>query len=197
MIKFSDIPATWLQVLEDIQKVCPSAVLAGGALRDLWHDRPVKDIDIFIGVGGIDEAQAQFEKLGGEPPDEGWEVQLADIADAGIYPESMKEVILVEDYVGDNPTGIPVQLIFVNWNTQYITDRFDFGICRIMTDGGSLKVCHTFEEDSANKALNIRRCNNKWMLAASISRILRMKEKYKDWDFRLEGVKLKEVDEDN
>jgi len=63
------IPDTWKQVLEDIQKVCPSAVLAGGALRDLVFDVEVKDLDIFIEAGNENEAWGSFKALGGKIPE--------------------------------------------------------------------------------------------------------------------------------
>lgn len=196
MISMKDIPTDWLDILAEIQVVCPSAVIAGGALRDLWLGVPVKDIDIFIECGGMDEAEGLFQKLGGQPPEKEWDAGLSDVTEAGLYPESMKEVILVEDYPRETKDGLPVQLIFVNWKTHRITARFDIGICRIATDGTTLTVDEGFDEDVMNKALNIRRCNNKWMLGASISRIIRLLKKYPDWTIQLEGVKIKEVDDD-
>ena len=42
------IPKEWLDVLTEIQAIFPGAVIAGGALRDLYNERPIKDVDIFI-----------------------------------------------------------------------------------------------------------------------------------------------------
>ena len=196
MIDMKDIPPEWLDILEEIQVVCPSAVIAGGALRDLWFGVPVKDIDIFIECGGMDEAEGLFKKLGGVMPEKEWSGGLEDVTEAGLYPESMREVVLVEDYPRQTEGGLPVQLIFVNWKTHRITARFDIGICRIATDGNTLIVDEGFEEDAANETLNIRRCNNKWMLGASISRLIRLLKKYPDWKIQLEGVEIKEVDDD-
>tara|TARA_Y100001001_G_scaffold163782_1_gene193797 strand:+ start:1135 stop:1761 length:627 start_codon:yes stop_codon:yes gene_type:complete len=196
MIDLKDIPASWLGVLEDIQKVCPSAVLAGGALRDLYHGVEVKDLDIFIQAGDEAESWGLFEKLGGKRPKDftefGYGLQdLSDMdSDGGAYPRSMQEVILVENYVGENPTDIPVQLIFVNWNTARIHERFDIGICRVSTDGVKVFVSKEFKEDHHEKVLNIRRCENKWMLGSSIERIVRLREKYADFQIALEGLKF-------
>jgi len=93
----------------------------------------------------------------------------------------MQEVILVEDYAGDNPTGIPIQLIFVNWKTERSHERFDIGICRISYDGRDVSISRDFEQDSSDQVINIRRCENKWMLGATINRYLRLKKKYPDW----------------
>lgn len=199
MIDVHDIPVSWLHVLDDIQNVCPSAVISGGALRDLYHGVPVKDIDIFIEAGGEQEAWGLFKLLGGEvPEDVGSTYGLADLADmdenGGAYPESMKEVILVQDYPGRNETGLPVQLIFVNWRTDRIHLRFDMGICRITYDGHHLDISEEFKDDSDRKLLNVRRCSSKTALGSSINRIVRLKEKYPDFEIALDGVEIKEVD---
>jgi hypothetical protein len=200
VLTINDIPMSWLHTLWDIQKVCPSAVIAGDALRDLWHGKPVKDIDIFIEAGGDTEAWGLYQLLGGEMPEDiGSRYGLADLADmedGGAYPQSMSEVSLVQNYPGENETGLPVQLIFVNWKTEAITKRFDMGICRIWCDGNSVQLDQEFTDDSSDKLLNIRRCENKWMLGASIKRYARLLEKYDDWDLALSGFDVKEVDND-
>lgn len=104
------IPQSWTDLLSQIQAICPSAVLAGGALRDLDHGVPVKDLDIFIRAGSNDEAVGLNELLGGVP--------MSD-PDTQMYPASMAEIQLVTDLdpeseIINNETGLPVQLIFIN-----------------------------------------------------------------------------------
>ena len=43
-----NLPQEWLDVLKEIQQYFPGAVIAGGALRDLLSDKPIKDVDIFV-----------------------------------------------------------------------------------------------------------------------------------------------------
>src|ERR1019366_9643902 len=38
-----------------IKKICPEAILAGGALRDSFFDVSIKDIDIFVGPSFVGE----------------------------------------------------------------------------------------------------------------------------------------------
>ena len=198
MIEVSSIPDSWKQVLETIQRQCPSAVIAGGALRDLHFGKPVKDIDVFIAAGGIDEAEGLFKLLGGKPP-KSRDYGLQDIdGQPAVYPESMREVILVEDYPKKlNPTGIPVQLIFVNWQTASIIERFDMGICRISFDGIQVKHDRWFTEASEEKVLNIVRCQHKNALGASIGRYVRLLKKYPDFELRLCGVEVKDSDNES
>ena len=44
----SIIPAPWKKFLSTIQTLYPSAIIAGGALRDTIVENPIKDVDIFI-----------------------------------------------------------------------------------------------------------------------------------------------------
>lgn len=185
-----NVPQPWQDVLADIQQVCPSAVIAGGCLRDIYLDKKVKDIDIFIQAGDITEAEGLFEKLDGKPPktrDFGLSMD-----EAGAYPDSMTEVILVEDYPGKNPTGSPVQLIFTNWRTSCIIDRFDTGFCQIMFDGKEVRASEWFHHDCGLKVINIRRCESKTHLGSSIKRFARFQKKFPDWELGLDGVHLKE-----
>ena len=63
-----DIPKSWRSVLSEIQKHCPSAVIAGGALRDLYHEVQVKDLDIFIEAGDSEEAEGLMDIISGRTP---------------------------------------------------------------------------------------------------------------------------------
>ena len=44
----SIIPQEWKKFLATVQQFFPSAIIAGGALRDLITEKPIKDVDIFI-----------------------------------------------------------------------------------------------------------------------------------------------------
>jgi hypothetical protein len=44
----SIIPQEWKKFLATVQTFFPDAIIAGGALRDLIAEKPVKDVDIFI-----------------------------------------------------------------------------------------------------------------------------------------------------
>lgn len=44
----SIIPPEWKKFLATVQQFFPSAIIAGGALRDLIVEKPIKDVDIFI-----------------------------------------------------------------------------------------------------------------------------------------------------
>jgi hypothetical protein len=55
------IPQEWLGVLASMQQTgAPEAVIAGGALRDLFNGRKVKDVDIFLTNRGSERKNRKF-----------------------------------------------------------------------------------------------------------------------------------------
>ncbi len=47
-MSIQDLPPEWLKLLSVMQKKSPEAQIAGGALRDTFNKRAVKDVDIFV-----------------------------------------------------------------------------------------------------------------------------------------------------
>jgi len=45
---WKDIPSEFRFLLEEIQKTCPEAIIAGGAMREWFHGHTPKDVDIFV-----------------------------------------------------------------------------------------------------------------------------------------------------
>lgn len=171
------LPRSWMTTLDEIQKVCPSAVIAGGSLRDMAHMKPVKDLDIFIQAGSIGEAKALNDQLHGVDTDGDEEA---------IYPATMNEVVMVTDYNSDkNTTGLPVQLIYVNWLTSRICERFDYALCQIMFDGKELRWTDAYIKDKNNKTMTLVRSDNDNALARSVERFARWHEKYPEHKFVL------------
>ena len=112
------IPAEWKQVLDRIQRVQPSAIIAGGALRDIILRRPVKDVDIFINAStGVYPAQI-LDLF----PREDIEVKYED--EYGIGSDIKFIISLGKNYdydiiVGDDVTCDP--------------NQFDTSICQVHT----------------------------------------------------------------
>lgn len=56
-----NVPREWRQVLDSFQKQgAPEAVIAGGALRDLFNKRAIKDVDIFMQTRGSERKNRKF-----------------------------------------------------------------------------------------------------------------------------------------
>lgn len=56
-----NVPRAWRQVLDSFQKQgAPEASIAGGALRDLFNNRAIKDVDIFMQTRGSEKKNRKF-----------------------------------------------------------------------------------------------------------------------------------------
>lgn len=174
-----DIPPWWRNVLTEAQAVAPSAVLAGGALRDRALARRVKDLDIFIKADSAREAEAVMAELEGA----GFRVKY-EPSELTCYPEDQNlEVVCVADVEG---FALPVQLIFTTWPTDRIVERFDYGVCRIAFDGQKIIRPPEFDEDAAAKVFRLRRDRpTPVSLRGSIHRFARLtNDKYAGWTWR-------------
>lgn len=174
------IPAEWTELLLRIRAVCPTAVLAGGALRDLDNGREVKDLDVFIGEGTMDGALRAIRAL----QEAGFEVVYDETFEGGkVYPEDQNlEVVLVAEMEGFD---LPVQLIFTGWRTEIIVDRFDYGVCRLSWDGKELVRPPEYDEDKAAQVFRLRRDRpSPASLRGSVRRYARLVEKYPGWDWQ-------------
>lgn len=172
------IPQSWSDVLAAIQQVCPDAVMAGGCLRDLDNERPIKDIDIFVRGRGYDELKRVCDRLSNAG------LECASVDTDSLYP------------VGDGElTGFftvcfpkieqPIQIIMVDWPTDEIVERFDYGICRIAFDGQKIIRPTEYEEDKAAEVFRLRRPREGQELIASVHRYARLIQKYEGWKFDL------------
>jgi hypothetical protein len=172
----ADIPLWWRELLIAVQAVCPTAVIAGGCLRDRDNGREVKDIDIFIRAHAmqvVDGHIAAFRKAG-------FEIDFAP-SEKTAYPEDQNlEVVALAD-VRDHP--LPVQLIFVNWDTANIIERFDYGICRLSFDGVTITRPPEYDEDREARVFRLRRDRPTAVsMRGSIHRYARLSsEKYQGW----------------
>lgn len=174
-----NIPQEWRDFLALVQQVDPFAILAGGALRDLDHGRPVKDLDIFVQPGFN---HAAFEKL--LPPGSYWPVMrradyasLVDVQSIwGSYVELARPLEFAE--------YLPAQIIELNrpMSTFEIIGRLDFGLCQIGFDGTTLVRSPVYMTDSTNKTFTLVRIDDE-VGARARRREERLSNKYSDFRF--------------
>jgi hypothetical protein len=187
--RIEDIPQSWRDLLAAIRAVAPSAVLAGGALRDRDNGRPVKDLDIFVEGEGSDDLMDVREKL----IERGFECSFPNSDE--MYPIAQGEVVGFFDV--SHPTLRPagaaanVQLIVVRWSTEDIMSRFDFGICQIAFDGTAVERTAHYLQDQEERTFTIVRERRDEALEASVERFARLSPKYPGWNFQL-GLALRE-----
>lgn len=177
----NDIPVKWRELLAAIQAVCPSAVLAGGALRDRDNGVAVKDLDIFITARDARDAFDAIIALTAADLEVSFDETNGDTA----YPEDQNlEVVQIAD-LHTTITSLPVQLIFTNWDTARIVERFDYGICRLSFDGEQIVRPPEYDEDREKQVFRLRRDRpTPISMRGSIRRYARLtRDKYEGWDW--------------
>ena len=178
---FSDIPDRWRVGLSIVRDLIPSAVMAGGCLRDRTVGVAVKDIDIFVPVS--EDKESDLRKI----------VEMLDsvgiegtISSDKMYPESDNRIVGVVDF--KIPNAPPFQIVVGDWG-QAIDDlfqRFDFGNCQIATNGKEIWRSGNFIPDIRAKTFQLCTPRSRRGFQQSIERFARLKaEKYPDWKFDL------------
>lgn len=179
-----NIPQRWLDVLSALQSAgFTEAFIGGGALRDLDHDRPIKDVDIFV----RDRAGCAHGVLMATLPEltiydktefhSEYAINFPDVA--GVY-EAFESVL----------GGAPYNIIACNGPAgdtafrRHHLSRFDLGICHIMFDGTLRTMDTHYVTDAANRTITLVNPVN---VGHSIKRALRIRDRaYQDW--KVKGI---------
>jgi hypothetical protein len=165
------IPAAYAATLAAVREVFPGALIAGGALRDLDNDRPVKDLDIFApDVPDLDTFRDRAACL------------LRPAALMGVmggYENwATRECIGVLDISG---TDADFQLIGLSTGPETILPRLDFGICRIGYDGSEVIRTDDYLADQAAQSFTLLRADDDAQRDRSLRRFERLSAKYPGW----------------
>lgn len=165
------IPTAYAASLAAVREVFPGALLAGGALRDLDNDRPVKDLDIFApDVPDLDILRARAALL----------APNCVVGVMGGYESwATEECVGVLDI--DIPGLTPFQLIGLRSGPETILPRLDFGICRIGFDGNDVIRTDEYLADQATRTFTLLRCDDDAQRERSLKRFERLSEKYVGW----------------
>jgi len=185
-VKDIELPAKWLEVLAKVQEVFPEALIAGGALRDLILGREIKDIDVFVRSRG-EETQAALASIYGDAKAEHPDL----VRDYGENVPELQGVYTLHvgdgdrDWAPDSPVSddeyCPFQIIALNQDVtpDSCLGRFDFGICRVATDGKTVFIDPAFTKDIVAHTFTLLFCNKR---ESSMKRFTRLTdEKYRGW----------------
>lgn len=168
------IPARHLKDLQDILEVIKHVypgsypVVGGGALRDAYLGKPVKDVDVFLRWSDHKTLDSPFTS---KVPTSRWveEYGRPDMHGAWDWNAPMY--------------GFPVQLILAEFTDLVdLASTFDLGLSRFTFDGERAFAHPDFHHDALNKILTIRRGDNDYEIARSRRRIKRLTStKYTDF----------------
>jgi hypothetical protein len=188
------LPSAWADLLFRLHSAgFPEAIIAGGALRDLVNDKPVKAIDIFVSdhnevtVNGnfgliLDSLEEFHHRLAKAIGDPNWSYTVS--RSAPEYLESMDDQVV--EVLSFNAPGItlPVQVVVLKdaSNPWEVLKRIDFGICQIGHNGKATLATPEYTIDKVNHSFTLCRCESKAQMARSMQRYERLSAKYPDWE---------------
>lgn len=177
----SRIPLAWQEVLGTVRAKFPGAVCAGGCLRDLWNQVPVKDVDIFIPLVEFypEDIDALMDCFPDAPrglftPDHnGWKTIACSIYGRG-NAELERDIFGVYH---KKINGIEFDFIFIRGSVVDIS-TFDINICQVAYNGNEVHGTKDFHDGMNNKHLKVMNINR---TDRNMKRLQKMKDKYPDW----------------
>ena len=206
------IPEEWQKVLEAFQASgAIEAVIAGGALRDLFNDRAVKDVDIFLQtLGSTGKNKAFLKKAFAETKLEITQQEYAESDSYGSFmalshfpsPQKIKflEDVKMESWkVIAGPEKTEYNIVFVPEEkksghffqkrleppainfAEKLIGAFDIGLCQIAFNGKKIIKTPAYDADAKNKQLSLVNYN-----PGTLEHLSRLKKKYPGWDVQEE-----------
>lgn len=163
----------WKAVLREVQKIDPYALIAGGCLRDIVHNVPIKDIDIFVTPMSLSRwgqcclaVQEHYPTLSNDDDfDDSTATAPIECETGHMY------------YRRKDPIPINMILLKTLRPVEY-APRFDWGLCQIYYDGNTVTRLSPFNQDSANKTLTLCRWTDLEGVQYSYGRFERLLKKY-------------------
>lgn len=143
-------------------------VIGGGALRDSYHGRPIKDVDVFLRAQDHETLDSEITR----------HIRPPIIVQHGYGRADMHGAWDLVQQIA----GYDVQLILADFDNLYdLAHTFDIGLARATFDGKTLYLSDEFLEDSRDRVLRIRRADNRYERERSIKRIARLSQKYPEF----------------
>jgi tRNA nucleotidyltransferase/poly(A) polymerase len=158
----------------------PSAIVAGGCVRDEIFGKPVKDIDVFVSYEDFDNRLVNIQEVLGR------EVVLeGDIDYEGGEDDEVQGVLTLEPH-GDE---LPVQVIVLAPGMAPLdrVERFDFSFCQAAWDGKEVvttcwfRGMYDFYLRRGFGFIILKHCESQHEFDRSMVRYERLKQKYPDW----------------
>lgn len=144
------IPKQYIETLKDIQFIWPTAVLAGGCIRDSLYGKEVKDVDIFIQTDDMNPSVRGLELA------LGCEIEcLTRTTATEEYEQFMEEtdrqlIDIYRFYRG----GVEHQLIFLRPDEKMV-EKFDLSFCQVLFDGKHMTSTLAFEKTLDTKVVTL------------------------------------------
>lgn len=168
------------QVLKRVQSKVPNAVIAGGAARDLYFNKPFENVDIFMQGNTIRKmgggVQIFFEDILPE-------VLSCDIGgdDSYEYRDSNSLYFngMVEKVYNAVISDTQYRFIAVSKVMNIILESFDINLCKIFHDGKELRTTKIFDSAIESKEIWVNEINR-----YSARRVMSILKKYPEFRIR-------------
>lgn len=145
------IPTKWCELLAEVRALDPNAIIAGGAIRDLFYGVEYKDIDFFTTT-----------------------IPQWGLLEQGFDYEGMKYVQAVGAMTKDD-MNVNFIIIEPNITNMALIESFDFGICQIAFDGSKIIKSSAFDWDFKHNVMTMRHIDR---YQRSIHRYCRINQRY-------------------
>ena len=169
------IPEQWKEILSAVQVNHPQAIIAGGALRDLWHGKPIKDVDIFVPVKECSDDLYVDQIIALDPYAEKVASSIYGQSQEGEPQPGFRHIHVIWRL---NIDGVIYEVIFIEDRGEDLISVFDLSLAQIGYDGQSLRTTAAFNQtvfDKVIRVLNVNRADR------GIKRLRRVLEKYPDY----------------
>jgi hypothetical protein len=174
------IPQEWRDVLKQIRRVFPGAIIAGGALRDLFNDREIKDVDIFIPIAKH-MAYGNPEHIDGEAYTRIWdmfagvEIELDKATSYGVKVKEDQD----RDLYGIFKMRKEYKYDLILCTPEACNmESFDINICQIKYDGDTVHTSYAYGEAVRTRTLRVMNINR---TDRNKPRLARLHQKYPDF----------------
>jgi hypothetical protein len=139
-------------------------VIAGGSVRDVLNNRPVKDIDVFMQVPDWEHDPLQASELIDEV--------VAAVGKLFYSPGVSRETVIVNDPDAEGDASdisydihsvwhwtcgfncMPVDIVFIKEDPAKCYEAFDFGLCQaLVSPVYGLRTSRAYQRDSLNREI--------------------------------------------
>jgi len=170
------VPDAWKKLLHVIQRRFPQAQIAGGALRDLWHGKPIKDVDIFIPVEECDDNLYEDLILILDPYAEKVASSIYGQSQEGEPQPGFRHIHVIWRL---NLDGVIYEIIFIEDRGEDLISVFDLSLAQIAYDGSSVRTTAAFNQTIFDKVIRVMNINRADRGAKRLERVLSKYPEYR------------------
>lgn len=157
----------------EIRQVLPNAIIGGGACRDAYFGKPIKDIDVFVDVPDLPDSLKTLATHMGGTADLGGSSGPLDCPQGGVlFTDGRIELNVV------NRQGVDI--------IDDIHD-YDFGLSQIAVTPSGVIMTPKFVEDATRMGITYTHADDdrpRWHRESSAKRLTRLVQKYPNFSPR-------------